>query len=149
MMRCTRWLVLAAILAAAAVRATVTGDFTAEQQSNTLTVLQAFAGAIPELQSTWSGSDFCSWGGVTCAVSSVRVAGINAMYAGTLPEMPAGVDYTNVMITRLDFSTMARGLSGTLPNSWAKLRLLQSIVFVGCNVSGTLPASWSALSSLT
>ncbi|XP_010697057.1 surface antigen protein, putative [Leishmania panamensis] len=123
-MRCTRWLVLAAILAAAAVRATVTGDFTAEQQSNTLAVLQAFAGAIPELQSTWSGSDFCSWGGVTCAVSSVRVAGINAMYAGTLPEMPAGVDYTNVMITRLDFSTMARGLSGTLPDSECDRRTL-------------------------
>ncbi|CAG9570492.1 hypothetical_protein [Leishmania major strain Friedlin] len=128
MAQCVRRLVLAATLAAAVAlllctssapvaRAAGTGDFTEEQRTNTLAVLQAFGRAIPELEKKWTGNDFCSWDHVACVSVNVFV-GLNvSTYAGTLPEMPVGVKYRHVMIRDLGFWNMpktARDAAGQL-----------------------------------
>ncbi|TPP51538.1 hypothetical protein CGC20_0970 [Leishmania donovani] len=156
---CVRRLVLAATLAAAValllctssapvVRAAGTAEFTETQKSNTLKVLQAFARAIPELGKKWTGDDFCWWGFVMCVSSGVSVSVQLSSAAGTLPEMPDSVDYTNVIITGLRFFLMPE-LVGTLPASWSRLQGLTSLTFWGCGVSGTLPPSWRSMKSLT
>ncbi|TPP51535.1 hypothetical protein CGC20_0955 [Leishmania donovani] len=157
---CVRRLVLAATLAAVVAlllctssapvaRAAGTGDFTAAQRTNTLKVLQAFGRAIPDLGKKWTSDNFCAWEFIVCEVTGVSVSGISATYAGSLPEMPAGVDYTNVVIKQLDFSEIGLGLVGTLPDSWSKLQGLTALTFSGNNVSGTLPASWKSMGLLT
>ncbi|CAJ1987043.1 surface antigen protein 2 [Leishmania donovani] len=158
---CVRRLVLAATLAAVVAlllctssapvaRAAGINDFTAEQRTNTLAVLQAFGRAIPELEKQWVGEDFCAWEYIKCYSSAVSLWMDSVDYAGTLPEMPAGVDYTNVVITLLDFSAMGQRLSGTLPASWSSMTSLVSLWLEGCErVTGTLPASWSSMTSLS
>ncbi|CBZ24672.1 putative surface antigen protein [Leishmania mexicana MHOM/GT/2001/U1103] len=160
MAQCVRRLVLAAPLAAVVAlllctssapvaRAAGTSDFTGAQQKNTLTVLRAFARAIPELGKKWTGSDFCSWNFVTCYSSGVSVWMDKVDYTGTLPEMPSGVDYKDVMIMALNFSAMGQGLSGTLPASWSSLTSLMSLwIEKSEKVTGTLPAQWSSMTSL-
>nr|ACY70940.1 soluble promastigote surface antigen PSA-38S [Leishmania amazonensis] len=160
MAQCVRRLVLAAPLAAVVAlllctssapvaRAAGTSDFTEAQQTNTLTVLQAFARAIPALGDTWTGSDFCSWKHIICDSPGVGVWMGDVDYTGTLPEMPASVDYKDVMITELNFSAMGQGLSGTLPPSWSSLTSLISLCIEKSEkVTGTLPAQWSSMTSL-
>nr|P21978.1 RecName: Full=Surface membrane glycoprotein GP46/M-2; Flags: Precursor [Leishmania amazonensis]AAA29234.1 surface membrane glycoprotein GP46/M-2 [Leishmania amazonensis] len=158
MAQCVRRLVLAAPLAAVVAlllctssapvaRAAGTSDFTGAQQKNTLTVLQAFARAIPALGDTWTGSDFCSWEHIICYSSGVGVWMHNVDYTGTLPEMPASVDYKDVMILALDFGAMGQGLSGTLPPSWSSMKHLIVLDLEGTKVSGTLPPEWSEMTS--
>ncbi|CBZ24671.1 promastigote surface antigen protein 2 PSA2 [Leishmania mexicana MHOM/GT/2001/U1103] len=161
MAQCVRRLVLAAPLAAVVAlllctssapvaRAAGTSDFTEAQQKNTLTVLRAFARAIPELGKKWTGSDFCSWDFVTCYSTGVSVWMDKVDYTGTLPEMPSGVDYKDVMIMALNFSAMGQGLSGTLPASWSSLTSLMSLwIEKSEKVTGTLPAQWSSMKQLT
>ncbi|TPP54492.1 hypothetical protein CGC20_24610 [Leishmania donovani] len=156
---CVRRLVLAATLAAVVAlllctssapvaRAAGLNDFTAEQRTNTLAVLQAFGRAIPELGKKWTGANFCSWDFIKCTPSGVNVSFQVSWFAGTLPEMPLGIIYRHVMIRSLQ--CYLRGeLVGTLPASWSRLQGLTSLMFWGCGVSGTLPASWSAMKSLT
>ncbi|CAJ1987041.1 surface antigen protein 2 [Leishmania donovani] len=156
---CVRWLVLAATLAAVVAlllctssapvaRAVKESDFTAEQRKNTRDVLQAFGRAIPELGKKWIGNDFCSWKYVDCYSSDVSVWVGSADYAGSLPEMPAGVDYRHVVITLLDFSAMGQRLSGTLPASWSSMTSLATLYLRLTKVSGTLPPQWSSMTSL-
>ncbi|CAJ1987062.1 hypothetical protein - conserved [Leishmania donovani] len=158
---CVRRLVLAATLAAVVAlllctssapvaRAAGKDDFTPEQRTNTLKVLQAFGRAIPELGKKWIGNDFCAWEYIKCYSSAVSLWMDSVDYAGTLPEMPADVDYTNVVITQLDFSAMGQRLSGTLPASWSSMTSLMSLWLERCErVTGTLPASWSSMKALS
>ncbi|CAJ1987057.1 surface antigen protein 2 [Leishmania donovani] len=158
---CVRRLVLAATLAAVVAlllctssapvaRAVKEDNLTETQKSNTLKVLQAFACAIPEVKKLWTGEDFCSWKYVYCYPSAVGVLMDSVDYAGTLPEMPADVDYTNVVITQLDFSAKGQRLSGTLPASWSSMTSLVSLWLERCErVTGTLPASWSSMKALS
>nr|AAY96325.1 promastigote surface antigen [Leishmania donovani] len=158
---CVRRLVLAATLAAVVAlllctssapvaRAAGKDDFTPEQRTNTLAVLQAFGRAIPELGKKWIGNDFCAWEYIKCYSSAVSLWMDSVDYAGTLPEMPAGVDYKHVVITQLDFSAKGQRLSGTLPASWSSMTSLMSLWLEGCErVTGTLPASWSSMKALS
>ncbi|TPP54494.1 hypothetical protein CGC20_24620 [Leishmania donovani] len=158
---CVRRLVLAATLAAVVAlllctssapvtRAVEENELTEAERSNTLKVLQAFGRAIPELGKKWIGNDFCAWEYIKCYSSAVSLWMDSVDYAGSLPEMPADVDYTNVVITLLDFSAMGQRLSGMLPASWSSMTSLVSLWLEGCErVTGTLPASWSSMTSLS
>ncbi|TPP53908.1 hypothetical protein CGC21_27435 [Leishmania donovani] len=147
---CVRRLVLAATLAAVVAlllctssapvaRAAGKDDFTPEQRTNTLKVLQAFGVRSLSLEEY-----------IKCYSSAVSLWMDSVDYAGTLPEMPAGVDYKHVVITQLDFSAKGQRLSGTLPASWSSMTSLMSLWLEGCErVTGTLPASWSSMKALS
>ncbi|TPP44202.1 hypothetical protein CGC20_23625 [Leishmania donovani] len=157
---CVRRLVLAATLAAVVAllpctssapvaRAAGRDDFNDQQRKNTVAVLQAFARAIPDLGKKWKGDDLCGWDYVKCFSTTAGVWLERVNYIGTLPEMPAGVDYRHVRITQLHLSAMHLGLSGTLPASWSSMTSLVSLWLERCErVTGTLPASWSSMKAL-
>ncbi|XQJ29361.1 hypothetical protein NXY56_005407 [Leishmania guyanensis] len=119
-------------------------SFTEAQSTNTLKVMQAFADAMPSMG--WTGTEFCKWAGVMCYRSTVEFLSSDIGAKGTLPDLPDDVDYSNVMITTINFFNKKTAITGTLPNSWGKLQHLVNINMGSTNVSGTLPASWASLS---
>eukprot|EP00759_Apiculatamorpha_spiralis_P049407 PhF_6_TR44245/c0_g1_i2/m.68058 len=77
---------------------------------------------------------------------SIRVLDLSDNYFhGTLPEA-WGESITNIEIIQL--SNNGNALKGTLPNSWANLTVLQTLLLDGNGLVGTLPDSWSHLQNL-
>ncbi|KPA79585.1 unspecified product [Leptomonas pyrrhocoris] len=130
------------------VEALASYTFTYAQQTNTLKMLQAFADAMPELKGVWTGSSFCDWEGVSCFGSSVYLMTSSLTSGGTLPDVPADVDGSQVMLDTISLQNQRAAVSGTLPDSWSRLTYLTVLDFSSTSVSGTLPASWSALKRL-
>ena len=99
------------------------------------------------------GECHCQWIGVTCMNSSacsaspvVKIAfpsdGVNA--SGTLPgSVFAG-------LTQLQFLGMVNnpGLSGTLPEAWAKMTEMRVLGLYSNHVSGTLPEAWANMTDV-
>ncbi|KPI82657.1 hypothetical protein ABL78_8330, partial [Leptomonas seymouri] len=122
---------------------------TSAQQINTRRMLQAFADAMPELRDAWTEPSFCDWSGVSCDRSSVHLSPSTLTVGGTLPDVPADVDGSQVMLDTIMLFNFGTAVRGTLPDSWSRLTHLSSLNLASTSVSGTLPASWAALTRLS
>lgn len=145
---------VAVVMACCAISASAAGSlsyYTASQQTNTRLFLASFVDTMPALAQHWTGNDFCQWTGVTCSRNGVSIgASRMTMLHGTsvqLPNVPAGVVASEVMLTTFSFSK-ANLISGTLPPSWGALTRLVTLSVGGNNMSGTLPDELGNLASL-
>jgi hypothetical protein len=109
--------------------------------------LSGIAAAFPSQLSGWTGSDYCSWSGVSCAANgevSVDLSGRGL--SGSLPEL-RGIDGSAVRVVSINLSSNSR-LAGTFVDSWAALSRLRSLDMSKTSVHGYVPSSWNGMSSL-
>jgi hypothetical protein len=106
---------------------------------------------------TWLGghddkaATYCYWKGITCDASGsvTRVALTqltvgSTKLGGVLPDA-----YVLAFLPKLKaFEVVGQNLAGTLPDDYAKLKMLEVLSLHGNNLRGTLPASWAAMAAL-
>lgn len=87
----------------------------------------------------WDLKDWYTWGGVTVAIlpgtNTIRVTQINlgCNYDGVLSEKVGDLEILQI------FSIYGKGLRGTLPESFCKLKHIREIRIGSTNMSGKLP----------
>jgi hypothetical protein len=152
MARSTRRVLHAAILAVVVTLFSITVQqaraITSAQREATLTFLQSFPVAIPSLASSWTGTDYCSWDGITCDTDgyvSINLSG--RKYAGTTPAAPASITAGLVSVVSIDLSNNP-SITGTFPNSWAMFTLLKNLDLSSTGLYGALPDAWNGMISL-
>lgn len=115
--------------------------------ASTLQFLAGLAAAFPSQLSGWTGSDYCTWSGVSCAANgevSVDLSGRGL--SGSLSAL-RNVDGSAVRVVSLDLSSNS-GLAGTFVDSWASLSRLRSLDMSKTSVHGYVPSAWNGMSSL-
>ncbi|KPA84172.1 unspecified product [Leptomonas pyrrhocoris] len=135
------------------VSAASTTDYTADQQKNTLAFLKGFAIAGSTLETSWTGTDFCSWPYVRCGYLASTLsfkAYSRPAFTGSLvlPELGADVNGSAVIFTEISASWFGQQVTGTLPTSWGRLRKLRTLRLNYNSLNGPLPADWSGMSAL-
>lgn len=127
--------------------------------TDTTRFLLAFATAFSgELGQLWVGTAYCSWPGVSCTMSEaadaagdsrqeVRVTLSNYGLNGQLPELPEGVDGSNVRVVTLDVSVNP-GIVGGFPSTWGRLSLIRNIDVSKTSIVGKLPNVYNNMRSL-
>ncbi|MCL7045437.1 hypothetical protein MKW94_020600 [Papaver nudicaule] len=105
--------------------------------------------------STWVGKDCCNgeWEGIQCNPTTGRVMGLVlqgarnediAMYMkGTLSPSLSNLEFLEIMVI-----TGMKQISGSIPESFSKLRHLNQLVLEDNSLGGTIPASFGQLSLL-
>ncbi|KAG5466640.1 hypothetical protein LSCM1_00809 [Leishmania martiniquensis] len=121
--------------------------YTVNQQVNTRHFLEAFTHTLQDLQPLWTCTNFCVWDYVRCTPAGVEVEITRTEFFGYVPEVPANVDPSEVVVTKLEFH-QSRWVEGDYPPSWALLPSLQYISFAYTSMSGTLPSEWGTMSAL-
>lgn len=115
--------------------------------SATLLFLQYLASNLR--LTAWTGTDYCTWQGVSCASANDTVT-VNLRgqgLSGTLPEVSNEIDMGAVGVVSLDLSVNT-GITGTFPDSWAGLRKLHSLKLSDTSLRGQIPNSWNGMVSL-
>ncbi|KPA73256.1 putative GP46-like surface antigen [Leptomonas pyrrhocoris] len=135
------------------VSATSTSDYTADQQKNTLAFLKGFAVAGSTLETSWTGTDFCTWPYVRCYDDSGTLTFMDYIapaFTGSLvlPELGADVNGSEVIFTGIDLSGFGQQVTGSLPASWGRLTTLTSLDLSGNALNGSLPADWGGMAAL-
>lgn len=123
--------------------------------SDTIAFLKTLRGAFPKQLSSWGVSaDYCdgSWRGVTCGWTAygaheVSLSLSSAQFDGTLPDLPAAIVGSRVLVTSINMSSNA-GLTGSLPVSWGRLSYLRTLDLNGCLLRGDLPDAWEGMTRL-
>lgn len=119
----------------------------ADETAATRLFLSGIAAAFPSQLSGWTGSDYCSWSGVSCAANgevSVDLSG-RGLSGSLLPVK--GIDGSAVRVVSINLSSNS-GLAGTFVDSWAALSRLRSLDMSKTSVHGYVPSSWNGMSSL-
>ncbi|TPP46482.1 hypothetical protein CGC20_0700 [Leishmania donovani] len=107
----------------------------------------AFKYTITDLQPLWTCTNFCVWEYVHCTPAGVAVEITGTEFFGSVPEVPADVNPSEVVVSKLDFSHSG-WVEGEYPSSWALLTSLQNVSFAYTSMWGTLPSHWSSMSAL-
>lgn len=149
-----RRVVLAAAMALVLVlfsRPSAHAAFTEARYAATSLFLNAFPFALPSLQATWRGAEFCSWPGVVCDnstdVTFVTVNLPSQGLTGSLPTITNFVTDYNLPVVKVDMSNNP-GIRGTFPDSWAALRFVQNLDLSSTSVGGAIPDAWNAMINL-
>ncbi|CBZ37960.1 proteophosphoglycan ppg4, partial [Leishmania donovani] len=78
--------------------------YTPTQQAHTRNFLEAFKYTITDLQPLWTCTNFCVWEYVHCTPAGVAVEITGTEFFGSVPEVPADVNPSEVVVSKLDFS---------------------------------------------
>ena len=128
--------------------ATTTAPSTpAHEKEMTRLFLSRIAASFPSQLSGWTGTDYCSWSGVSCAANgevSVDLSGRGL--SGHLSTL-RGVDGPAVRVVSLDLSSNM-GIGGSFVDNWASLSRLRSLDMSKTSVHGFIPSAWNGMSSL-
>ncbi|KAL7711120.1 Surface antigen-like protein, partial [Lotmaria passim] len=114
----------------------------------TLAFLQSFPVTIPGLASSWTGTDYCSWEGISCDANGYISIDLNGRnYAGVMPNTPDSDHTAQLMVTSIDMSSNP-SLDGGFPDSWAALKHLNYLDLSSTGLSGAIPDAWNGMTSL-
>ncbi|KPA85183.1 Surface antigen-like protein [Leptomonas pyrrhocoris] len=127
--------------------ATTTTSIPVYDEQATRLFLSEIAAAFPSQLSGWTGYDYCSWDGVSCAADGDVTADLRGRgLAGTLSPL-RGLDGSAVRVVSLDVSNNS-GLTGAFMDSWAGLKRLRSLNMSKTSVRGYVPSAWNGMRSL-
>ncbi|KAK7199531.1 hypothetical protein NESM_000930600 [Novymonas esmeraldas] len=146
-----RRIVLAAILALAVLLVTHRGAhaaITEAQRATTLSFLQRFPQDIVTLRTAWTGTNYCSWGGVSCdadGIVSINLAGRGLQ--GHMPDIDDNVNGTQIMVVSIDMSDN-RGITGNFGDDWAVLKNLRRLDLSSTGLYGNIPDAWNGMTAL-
>ncbi|KAK7198864.1 Leucine rich repeat protein [Novymonas esmeraldas] len=127
------------------------GADSAPEEQEMLRFLTSVAAAVPALQTTWTGTTYCAWPGVSCSDTNVILDFSDTALTTpmTLPEVHDDLNSSLLRVTQIRVVNKSAMVTGTLPSSWGKLLQLRQVQVQGNALSGTLPKSWGALEDMT
>ncbi|KEG06925.1 surface antigen protein [Trypanosoma grayi] len=113
--------------------------------------LDAFISSIPSLKGLWTGSDYCSYPGVTCdadgyaRIDLSSVAGSD-LFSGKLPNI-RHLSGVGIQVREINMNGMKK-ITGPFQDTWARLVNLESLDLSNTGLGGMIPSSWNGMSSL-
>ncbi|KAL7711231.1 Surface antigen-like protein [Lotmaria passim] len=114
----------------------------------TLAFLQRFPDELRALKNSWTGTDYCSWEGISCDANgyvSIDLSGRDL--TGHMPSMEDHIDGSQVMVTSIDMSNNAK-ITDNFRNDWARLSNLRSLDLSHTALRGAIPDAWNGMRSL-
>lgn len=115
----------------------------------TYNVLVTLARAFPSKLSGWTGTDYCSWSGITCnaANGEVYVQLQNYGLSGALSDTVSSADGAEARIVSIELNGNS-GITGGFPATWANLKHLRQLDLSSTSLSGYLPSGWNGMTSI-
>jgi hypothetical protein len=153
MAQSTRRLLHAAIIAVVVAMFSITvqqalAALTTSQQQATLAFLQEFPREFSVLKNNWTGTEYCSWDGITCdADGNVSIDLSGKDLTGDMPEVPNKINWTDIMVTSINMSNNSHW-NEKFEQSWGRLTNLRVLDLSNTALYSNIPDEWNGMTSL-